>query len=149
MVTWQNDFFAKANAEKVYEELRSLGDTYTPQQVVDFARDENTELHKCFEWDDTRAANLYRLQQARKISCNLVYVDPQDNSKPSHIRVYQRSEEDKAYKGVVFTLKNETEYDSLLKRAYSELQSFKQRYQNLVELAPFISLIEEQFGTAI
>ena len=38
-----------------------------PQDVVEFARDETTELHKHFEWNDSDAAHQYRLSQARRI----------------------------------------------------------------------------------
>lgn len=36
----------------------------TPPAVVDAARPEESPLHSCFEWDDGRAAEQYRLVQA-------------------------------------------------------------------------------------
>lgn len=39
----------------------------TPRAVVDAARDENHPLHGEFEWDDTVAAEAYRLDQARQL----------------------------------------------------------------------------------
>lgn len=41
----------------------------TPQQILEKARDESTELHKCFTWDDSIAAEKYRIQEARQIVC--------------------------------------------------------------------------------
>jgi hypothetical protein len=35
----------------------------SPSDVVEFARDEKTALHSCFEWDDSVAAREYRLHQ--------------------------------------------------------------------------------------
>ena len=61
-VMWRVDGFFKADAQKCYEEM---GDSdISPEEVLEKAKDKNSELHKCFEWDDTVAANKYRLQQA-------------------------------------------------------------------------------------
>ena len=51
-------------------EMQSIFDKHgavTPSLVVEFAKDETTELHKRFEWDDTAAAEQYRLNQARRV----------------------------------------------------------------------------------
>lgn len=63
---WKKCSRMKANAIKVGEELLKLGDEITPAAVVDAARkNKKSELHKCFEWDDSKAAEKYRLDQAR------------------------------------------------------------------------------------
>lgn len=56
--TWKTgtDGLYKADAQKVAEEILSIGESATPAQIVDRAKDESAELHKCFEWDDTAAA---------------------------------------------------------------------------------------------
>lgn len=61
----------KGNAEKCFQEIQSLGTTVTPEKIVNFARDENTELHKCFQWDDSIAAENWRKQQARQVVMSL------------------------------------------------------------------------------
>ena len=72
MIVWRFSDMYKADAEKVSKEIESIQNA-TPKNILEFARSENTELHKCFEWDDTKAAEKYRLQQARQIVCNLIY----------------------------------------------------------------------------
>ena len=42
---------------------RNDGDL-TPAQIVEDARPPESLLHPCFEWDDTKAADSYRLSQA-------------------------------------------------------------------------------------
>lgn len=37
----------------------------TPAHIVDFARSTKSPLHRFFEWDNTKAAERYRLDQAR------------------------------------------------------------------------------------
>lgn len=47
--------------------VESNGGTITPQLVLDFARPEDSPLHSHFEWDDTKAAERYRLRQASSL----------------------------------------------------------------------------------
>lgn len=73
-VEWGNHSFA-GNAEKVYLEIRSIGDDVKPQQMVDFAKnDPDSELHKCFTWDNDIAAEKYRLDKAQRIIGGLTYT---------------------------------------------------------------------------
>jgi len=39
----------------------------TPEEVVDEARDPDSPLHRYFEWDDSAAAEAWRLNQARSM----------------------------------------------------------------------------------
>ena len=39
----------------------------TPVAVLDAARDENNPLHPAFEWDDSKAAEIYRRSQAQDL----------------------------------------------------------------------------------
>lgn len=132
--------FPTANAEHCYQEIISIGEAATPKQILDFARNPDTELHKCFEWDDSIAAEHYRLQQARMVVCHLVVVDDTNNTEPKKFRLLQKT--DDGYKPVKFIFQNKTEYEKLLERAMAELRAFKQRYHNLTELEDILALID-------
>ena len=54
----------KADAEKCYREIEALGEC-KPEEIVEYAKHTDTELHKCFEWDDTKAAERWRPVLAR------------------------------------------------------------------------------------
>lgn len=71
VATWRTPKF-KADANKCANELKQLGNSITPEQIVDFAKNPDSELHKCFEWNDTIAAQKYRIHQARTVMCELV-----------------------------------------------------------------------------
>lgn len=133
-------FKFNADANKICKEIEKIGDSATPEQIVEFARNKRSELHKCFEWNDSIAAEKYRLQQARVIMCNIVYADHEDASESIKIRVYQSV--GNTYRPSVKIIQNEDEYKLLLERAYAELRSFKQRYKTLSELEPLLALIE-------
>lgn len=132
-----------ADANKCYEELQSIGEEITPQQIVDYARDENTELHKCFTWDDTIAAQNWRKQEARRILQCLVYVDDiKEENEPTKLRVFYKTDNSVGYKPTKFIVQNKSEYEVLLERACAELQIFKQKYSMLSELENIMALID-------
>jgi hypothetical protein len=60
---WKNGSRIKADAQKVGEELEGIP-SRDAASVVKAAR-KGGELHKCFEWDNTKAAEAHRLEQAR------------------------------------------------------------------------------------
>lgn len=143
MIVWAGRGF-KGNAETVYHEIQTLGDSYTPDDIVEMAKDPTTELHKCFEWDDTKAAESWRRFTARQICCSLKVVVEDSNKKkePTLYRVIQSDREEQAYKPVTFTVRHDDEYSKLLAQAKAELAAFKKRYKSIVELEPIIDEID-------
>lgn len=121
--------FHKADAQKCGEEM---GDSPTPESVLEKAKDPTSELHKCFEWDDTKAAEKYRLTQARQM---IQFIIIKETKKKEHqVRYFQISQEKQVYKPITFFLQNEDEYTVLLDRAKRELKGITERYSQLNEL---------------
>ena len=142
ITSWKIKGIFKADAQKVSEEIAEIGETVEPSEIVEKARNENTELHKCFEWRDDIAAEKYRLYQARKILGNLVfeYKDKQEE-KQEPIRLMFKTTENEGYKSINLIMEKPDEYKALLTRAYSELQAFKNKYKMLKELKEIFDLI--------
>lgn len=130
----------KADPNKAYEEVSSL-DEITPQNVLNLARNENSVIHNDFEWNDTVAGERYRLIQARKMIQNFVIVQQDSEAEP--VRALQISTTVNEYKPVEIILRNEDEYQSLLKRALAELEAFERRYKTLTELEPIFEAMKE------
>lgn len=65
---------------------RQNGGVLKVEDVLAEARDEDSPLHKHFEWDDSEAAELYRRQQARSLiqKCKITLID----SQPVEIRAF-------------------------------------------------------------
>jgi len=145
IIKWKVSVF-KANAEKCYQEIQQIGKEVTPQQVVAAAEDPNCELHKCFEWDDSSAAEKYRLYQARNVMNNLIVVrhEVENKKEPIQFRVMMKNETTpgSGYKPTVIMVKDEDEYAKLLEQARRELRAFKQKYSCLSELAEILALID-------
>ena len=145
MVTavWKRGFegFHKANAQKVAEEILSIGDSATPQQIVERAMDEGSELHRCFTWDDDEAAKKWRLQEARMIVCHLVIENTSDDENAPEVRFFHRIDSG-GYKQADRIFRRADEYAELLKCALADLHAFKLKYETLQELDYILTLID-------
>lgn len=126
---------------KVYDELQVIGDNLKPSDIVEAAKDERSELHKCFEWDDTVAAEKWRIQQARTLLLNLVIVDSERKEEPQQLRLMYTSKNG-GYKQTKLIVQQPDEYEALLERARAELRAFKSKYAMLQELQEIFELID-------
>ncbi len=75
----------KADPQKIGRALAKIAEAnagrLTPGAVVEAARSPNSALHRHFEWDDRKAAEAYRRDQAREIIA-VIRVE-QDGEKPT------------------------------------------------------------------
>ena len=138
---WKVEGLIKADPQKIMDEINEIGETVEPSEIVNKARNENTELHKCFEWRDDIAAEKFRLHQARNILCNLVFEVKDEEKKFEPIRLMYKTTENEGYKSINLIMQKPDEYKALLNRAYSELQAFKNKYKMLKELKDIFDLI--------
>jgi len=117
--------------------LKKKRKTILPAEVVDFARDPNTALHSRFTWEDSEAAEKWRLHEARNILRVAVFV-PKGSTKP--IRAYVSLRDDRSaaggYRSVVDVLSDAELRDKMLREALEEFRLFQQKYRVLSELAP-------------
>ena len=139
--SWKTKGLVNADAQKVSEEIAEIGETVEPSEIVEKARNERTELHKCFEWRDDIAAEKYRLHQARNLLGNLVFEYKDEPTKQEPVRLMYKTTENEGYKSINLIMQKPDEYKALLNRAYSELQTFKNKYKMLKELKEIFDLI--------
>lgn len=89
---WKIPSFAKNIdidlAMQEMERIESLYGSLTPQNILDASRPQNALFHTLFQWDDTVAAEHYRLQQARVI-LNNIEVTVISDGQPKQISVYE------------------------------------------------------------
>ena len=132
-----------ADPNLVAEEILEIGDSVTPEQIVERATDENTELHKCFTWDDTAAGKKWRKHEARQIMCCLVISRPHEEKKKPEIRVFHKTKGEEGYKPVTIIVRKDDEYTALLQRALGELRAFQKKYSVLSDNEELRKLIEQ------
>lgn len=136
-IVWKDglgSFYQGVKAEEVVAELNKIStETITPEQVLDAARDENSLLHRFFEWDDSVAAEKYRKTQAQQILLKITYVKDDYDTKPKryyHNVTYSTGE----YHPVDFIFQHEDAYSLLKKRAIDYLRGAESKFSEVKEL---------------
>lgn len=144
MVRWKINNYFKADAQTCYEEIHEIGDEISPEQIVEKARNESTELHKCFDWDNDVAADKWRITQARTIMRQLVVVrqEPEKDEPSEPVRVFMVTNTNSTYKPLEVILSKPDEHAALLDRALNELVAFKNKYRILSELKDVFDVID-------
>jgi hypothetical protein len=135
-----------------------------PEFVVNDARNPNSPLHSFFEWDDTEAAEQYRLNQARRLIRTVVAIYTEiPNREPvrafMHIRPSapantetKGEREPSYYTSTVEALTKPDLRFGVLRRAKAELDAWRQRYADLKELSAVMeraALISDDMGKII
>lgn len=144
--SWKSGSRYSADAQKVANEIFAIGECATPQQILEKARDDRTELHKCFEWNDSEAAERWRIQQARQIVCHLVIKQESAPAQAPEVRLFFKTAESEGYKSTELILRDKDEYGKLLKNALAELTAFQRKYRSLSELESVFDAINAIAG---
>lgn len=145
-IVWKIEGIYKANAERVYEEINSIGEKFTPEDIVDKAAAEpESELHKCFEWDDRKAARKYRIEQAghivRMLSVNTTDIKP--DAKPNMIRAIVSVGSPQRYTPMSIAVTKVDEYSELLSRAKRDAEILLNKYEFLAEFQESAEALRE------
>lgn len=138
MVKWKVEGLFKGNAEKCFNEIQEIGDSYTPDDIVEKAKDETSELHKCFDWDDTVAAHKWRKHTARIICNSLVLVVQKEEKEPKMFKLIQNTGLGDGYEPSIKVYSNPSKYNALLERMKADAVRFVDRYETLDEAAQII-----------
>lgn len=124
-------------AAKVCKELERKG-SFSAEELVNASADENAPLHDMFEWNDTVAARMYRIEQAKKIIRSIVVVT---EDRPIAYRQFS-SVSSKTYMSTRTALSSEQTRAILLGAAKAEMERFKMKYKTLTELAEVFDAID-------
>lgn len=153
---WKEGTRIKADAEKIGKELKTLGTELTTANIVEKARDDTTELYKCFEWNDKEAAVEYRKEQARHLLRSLIIIpeDELESDEPAQIiRAYEsvKTEDGHAFVPIKQILSNEDwrkEVFGAIQKSIDELIRKLEVYQNMSGIEHKVIKIKEVLETA-
>ena len=127
----------------VVEELTRLQEVnriLTPEVVVRAAEDNNSILHKLFEWDENKAAYNWRLQQARTI-LNNIEVTIITDGEPREIAVFEVTTRSEGYKSVD-TFTNE-DIDFIRANTLRQLNTMKHKLKTYKEFDKVLFYIDK------
>lgn len=143
---------AKADPQKIGEALAKIAKdnqgAIKPQDVVEAAKAASNPLHKHFEWSNTKAAEQYRLDQARHL---LRAVDIVDDTKGAdrNIRAFISVPTTKetgpiSYRTVQAVMKSLDLQQAILIQAEKDLSAFLARYAELKDICDIVEKGREQ-----
>lgn len=130
-------------AQTAGEEMARIYDkrgVLDPADIVEESRDAAAPLHPCFEWDDAKAAEKYREQQAEKLIRAIVIVEETPKG-PQTIRAFPHVEQH--YHPIQVVLSSEKRTEELLHTALRELISFEKKYEALSALNGVFAAIDQ------
>ena len=133
--SWNARYF-NGDAQLVGEELEKLeklGEVNS-KEVLDFARKNiDSELHKCFEWDDEIAGEKYRQIQSSQLLCSISYVVEEEQKEKQRVYVsINNKEKERIFKNIEEVLEDDDEYKQILRRAEEKLNNYKLEYEKLL-----------------
>jgi hypothetical protein len=115
--------------------VRSGGQLH-PQNVVEDARDPKSLLHPHFEWDDKKAAELHRVDQARALIRSIRVVDDDDIPRPAFLSI--RADDGIGYRAYQEVLTSSDLRQRLLEQATRDLDAWTARYRELREIVELV-----------
>lgn len=136
-----------AKADKaIARELKAIekrDGTLRPEAVVAYARNPKTALHSRFEWDDSAAAEAYRLEQARRVIRLRIEIVGESKEPVRYWASLQSDRRDgNGYRAIVTIMSDDDRRRELLAMALAEARMFQKKYRQLRELADVFAAID-------
>lgn len=141
--SWGEGFKPNADANvvgAVYERLEEEGGV-TKERFLDASRPEESPTHNLFEWDDTKAAEAYRLETSKKIiGCLRMTVVGKSNEEiqvRAFVNISPPSEKAE-YECIETVMQDENKREVYLTRVKQELDNYIRRNAHIEELADIL-----------
>lgn len=139
--------FRKVDAQtvgEICEELEQSEGGLSPKTLLDVSRDESSPLHKAFTWDDTEAAEKWRLEEARLLIANIRIVRSTDTEERERVRGFVSTPGRKcSYVTLDNALKKDEFRTYLLEQARRDTEAYVSKYRTLSELANVVEAMNE------
>jgi len=146
---------AQFNQKKVHvygAELDKIAREYdgelSPKIVVEEARQKNSPLHECFEWNDAKASESWRRQQARclinHIEVEIIYKD-----EPKRMRAFtsivfdlENDEKERRYIDTEVVMQSKSLREKAVNQAFKDFMILRTKHKELSELVQIFNAID-------
>lgn len=112
-----------------------------PETLVEVSRPEDAPLHKCFTWDDRKAADLYRKQEATILIRQIEVENETESGEAYESMAFHTLGRGNGYEFIDDIMEDGGKVVTLLSLALNELESFRVKYRHLKELAEIFAAI--------
>lgn len=147
------------SAGEYFERLEQCEGEIKPASVVEDAKPEDALLHPAFEWDDTAAAEKYRLEQARGIIGNIVVVQERAEESPiitravvntrpvAEVGTVQKTDGGNVYTAARYqmiqtAMQSPLDAKTVIQNAKLELHHFMAKYRHITQFKRLFAEIE-------
>lgn len=124
-----------------------------PHDVVKFARDPKTALHKKFTWDNTKAAEEYRLWEARTLIRVAVIVEENTSEEVrAYVSITDSRGKEGGYYAIAEILDNKALTARMLQDALNDLNLFRDKYNSIRKISdinPVFLVIDDIIPTKV
>lgn len=157
--SYRSGYSYKVPAQVVGKALESIEEKegkVTSKSFLEYSRPETADTHSMFEWNDSIAAEKYRLRQSAaiigQIEVKIEIADTDDGESqeiqitpvPAFVNVAGKSTKASAtFVNVVTAHEDSALWEQVLRNALAELNSFKRKYARYKKFAKVISAIDE------
>ena len=140
----------KASAQKIGEALQTVATAnkgrLTPKAVVNAARDPKSPLHRHFEWDNTKAAEAFRLEQARAI-VRVIRIDDADTAGTTVRAFLSVGEKTGVSYRTLDDVRSSADLKAIvLRQAERDLKAFEDRYRELSDICEVVRTAREKIA---
>ncbi len=132
------------------QRIQGNRETLEPEAVVDASRPEDAPLHPAFTWDDSEAAERWRVAQARDLQRGvrvvLIRTDGEGEHRSEPVQMYASispKDEIGGYRQVSVSIEVATHRRALLQEALNALGRFRAKYRVVTELSSLMGKIDE------
>lgn len=133
---------AQIAAERLMQIKEDRG-ALTPRAVVDDATHDNSPLHKCFEWNDVKAADAFRIEEARKLIGSIIVAQVDDAPVSKETRAFIHTNiEGPRYEAIQVAVQRPDMRAEILGRAQHEIKMWRARYAAYSEFAQLHGAID-------
>ena len=143
----------KVSAEVVGEVCEQLQDSaagLSPATLLDASRDENAPLHGEFIWNDSEAAEKYRLSQAAGMIRNLTIISKRTDGSEVRDRAYVSAPGGNSkYMALSHAMSRIDLREHMLKQARMDCTCFMAKYKRLQELTSVVDAMQMFVDTPV
>jgi hypothetical protein len=127
---------------KIIKEIAEKNGKCTPKDVLEVARNKESILHPMFEWDDRKAGEAFRKQQAGSLIRSIQVVRLSDDKKALerkslmvHVPTTNKNkQEEPGYVTIEFALKDKVARAKVVEMALGQLKGIRAKYGDFNEL---------------
>lgn len=131
---------------KELDRLKQRTGSCEARDIVKLAKNPINPLHRWFTWDNTKAADLHREYEARRLARSVVVIRSEAEGNGPPVKAFVSLAEGRrnpGYESTLRVMQDSTQREVLVEKFFRDLRAVMDRYSYLQELQPVIEEIQQ------